>query len=701
MATFIHTSDWGLYDPPADLPGLKISVKWGPGLSDYELIRRVGEVAREHHADFVLVMGRIFSSPTPSRDLIAGAIRAIAEIDLPVMLVPGGLDDGASGSVWVDEFFVSEAARWAPNLRVLLSSEPVEQEGYLLCPLFSRGSVASLRDGWADVCRQIAANGRWSSSPLPRIMILPDGLGADEQDSAVAAFLDDAVIAEIDYVALAGGDGVSELAPKAWQSGNPGRDQGFGDHEHEINHVAMVFACRGERPRVHAVATSWSRVNLAVCYSCPRTEPTDDNVQFTVFRPQVVAPAKWYDLVAAAHLDAARPEADPSEPTPLERVQAKAKAMLGDRFDDYAPLTHDALQGVPQGSELTFAFEMPGVEFNPPRVSFGWFEDEHTVQVRLRAAPSLDGKTARGRMTVFLGAIILADVPFSLRVDAARATDRPRLEPEREAIRRYRRIFASYSHRDLPIVEQFERFVEATGDRYLRDHKVLRAGEAWDDRLLELISEADVFQLFWSRNALASPHVRREWEHALSLGRDNFIRPVYWESPLPQAAGLPPEPLTRIHFQFLGAITAGVEEQQRPSEADEIVGGDDSSDEASLAASEDCLEMELGCADFDESEPDLESTGLALEEDGESADFPTEAAMASVSPPSMARVPPQASCPPPVMIEDDLKHSFNAGWPADISCRRSSSRGILVGFFIGMVVVSFIMGLIASLLSGD
>ena len=53
------------------------------------------------------------------------------------------------------------------------------------------------------------------------------------------------------------------------------------------------------------------------------------------------------------------------------------------------------------------------------------------------------------------------------------------------------------------------------------------------------------------------------------------------------------------------------------------------------------------------------------------------------------------------MIEDDLKHSFNAGRPADIPCRRSSSRGILVGFFIGMVVVSFIMGLIASLLSGE
>ena len=421
----------------------------------------------------------------------------------------------------------------------------------------------------------------------------------------------------------------------------------------------------------------------------------------------MVAPAKWYDLVAAAHLDAARPEADPSEPTPLERVQAKAKAMLGERFDDYAPLTHDALQGVPQGSELTFAFEMAGVEFNPARVSFGWFEDEHTVQVRLRATPALDGKTARGRMTVFLGAIILADVPFSLRVDAARAADRPKLEPEREAIRRYRRIFASYSHRDLPIVEQFERFVEATGDRYLRDHKILRAGEAWDDRLLELISEADVFQLFWSRNALASPHVRREWEHALSLGRDNFIRPVYWESPLPQAAGLPPEPLTRIHFQFLGAIVPNAEEQHRSSETDEIVLDDNSFDEASLAASEDCLEMELGCADFNESELDLESERLALEEDGESADaLPARAAMASVSLPSMARVPPpppprpayqpQSSAPDSTVI-GQVVGSADTARHSGIQPAFVSWRGILVGFFIGVVI----LGLIASLFSAE
>jgi hypothetical protein len=696
MVTFIHTSDWRLGEQHAG--SVDAATLASLRRARFDAVGRIGEIARERRAEFVLVTGEVFDGVTPSHETIMETIRAIAAIGLPVLIVPGGLDERTPGSLWEQEFFIGEATESAPNLKVVLSGGPVEQSGCLLFPLFSRGPVTSPREAWAHARKSIAAG-----DVRPRIVILPtSGILGDRGFSSVPGG-DNAALDEVDYVALTEEHAVSHVAVVKVHRGKPPAVEtlpvsaGIAELEHGT--VACEFDDLAALPSAAELGSAdENEAELTSPISNPPPPPTDDNVQFTVFRPQVVAPAKWYDLVAAAHLDAARPEADPSEPTPLERVQAKAKAMLGDHFDEYAPLTHDALQGVPQGSELTFAFEMAGVEFNPPRVSFGWFEDEHTVQVRLRAAPALDGKTVRGRMTVFLGAIILADVPFSLRVDAARAADRPRLEPEREAIRRYRRIFASYSHRDLPIVEQFERFVEATGDRYLRDHKVLRAGEAWDDRLLELISEADVFQLFWSRNALASPHVRREWEHALSLGRDNFIRPVYWESPLPQAAGLPPEPLTRIHFQFLGAIVPDAEEQQRPSEADKSVGVDDSSDEASNALSGDCFDMGDDCADFDESEPDLESAGLALEDAVESADaFPARAAMAPECPPCMHPVPPPPACEPWPVPLDDAEHVSAAASPTDSEKAFVPWRGILVGFVIGVVI----LGLIASLFSGE
>jgi hypothetical protein len=87
-----------------------------------------------------------------------------------------------------------------------------------------------------------------------------------------------------------------------------------------------------------------------------------------------------------------------------------------------------------------------------------------------------------------------------------------------------------------------------------RVKETLRAGEVWDERLMQMIEEADVFQLFWSRHAMESPYVHREYEHALSLNRPNFVRPTYWEDPLPSdpARNLPPEILLRLHFQRIG-----------------------------------------------------------------------------------------------------------------------------------------------------
>ena len=69
-------------------------------------------------------------------------------------------------------------------------------------------------------------------------------------------------------------------------------------------------------------------------------------------------------------------------------------------------------------------------------------------------------------------------------------------------------------------------------------------------RLLELIDEADIFKLFWSTNSMKSEYVRRQWEHALTLRRVVFIRPTYWEVPMPQSTNppLPPEELARLHL---------------------------------------------------------------------------------------------------------------------------------------------------------
>lgn len=275
----------------------------------------------------------------------------------------------------------------------------------------------------------------------------------------------------------------------------------------------------------------------------------DENVQFTVYRPRTIQPGRWSSLLAFAHLSDRRPD-EPDALDPLEEVRRQAEQVLGEDVDAYIDLRQDALAGVPREGEITFLPAAEDVEFNPPSRTFRWLESVHREEFRLRTIAAA-GQTIRGGISVFLGVRLLAEVglQFTVSDEAAPARSAPVFDDARP----YRRIFASYSHKDVRIAEQFEQYAAVFGDRYLRDWIDLRAGENWSERLGDMIREADVFQLFWSRNSMGSANVRQEWEYALSLNRPNFVRPTYWEFPMPRdsANGLPPPALSALHFQRL------------------------------------------------------------------------------------------------------------------------------------------------------
>jgi len=292
----------------------------------------------------------------------------------------------------------------------------------------------------------------------------------------------------------------------------------------------------------------------------------DENVQFTVYRPKKIQPLKWYPLLAFAHLSECPPDAKEDEPDPMEEVQKQAKQILGEQVDNYADLTHDSRQAVPRQGEITLVPEVPGIEFNPPSRSFLWTETVHKEEFRIRASHQLDGKIAEGRISVFLsGSIILAEVYLRIKVDSREQIKSSAVPYEHTNSKVYRKIFASYSRRDELIVNEFEKYAKAIGDEYLRDLVHIRTGEVWDDRLKQMIHQADVFQLFWSWSSIRSKFVEREWRYALSLKRAKFVRPVYWEDPLPELKeeNLPPEELQRLQFQRLPVKTASVEYSQR------------------------------------------------------------------------------------------------------------------------------------------
>jgi hypothetical protein len=337
----------------------------------------------------------------------------------------------------------------------------------------------------------------------------------------------------------------------------------------------------------------------------------DENVQFTVYRPRTVQPGKWYPLLAFAHLSERSPDAPQDEPDPVQEVRRQAGEVFGEAAEDLR-VGVDSPQEIPREGEITFVPEIAGVQFNPPRASFLWMESVHRADFRLRASAELDGRTARGRMSVFLGGILLAEVGLAVRVDSGLEVDSKSAPMGEVAARPFRKIFASYSHKDRRIVEEHERFVETLGDRYLRDCRDLHAGQDWNEALKALIRQADVFQLFWSWNSMTSPFVRAEWEYALSLDRPNFVRPTYWEEPLPSTREpeLPPEALRRLHFQRIAWEPGGAAARHAPAVRE--APPDESLDTAFAADADEIAEVE-GISIFDEDDLETEPAGPPAE----------------------------------------------------------------------------------------
>jgi len=139
--TCIHTADWQLGKPFAQVrnPDKRAAIR----KARIEVIDRIGEIAAQKGAAFVLVAGDLFDSTTVDRPTVSAACAAIGRIPVPVLVIPGNHDHGGPGSIWEQPFFQHEREQLAPNLRVLLEFTPVvlEQAVILPCPLLHRAVI--------------------------------------------------------------------------------------------------------------------------------------------------------------------------------------------------------------------------------------------------------------------------------------------------------------------------------------------------------------------------------------------------------------------------------------------------------------------------------------------------------------------------------------------------------------------------------
>jgi hypothetical protein len=272
-----------------------------------------------------------------------------------------------------------------------------------------------------------------------------------------------------------------------------------------------------------------------------------ENVQFTLYHPKDAVAEQWYSLLTYIHVESA-----------IQAVQADAKKFTAELTHDHREVKGRQSAKLTRGTEIRLVPHADGLEFNPTSLAITWVEDFHRADFRFRAGTDLIGEPVLGELTVYVGPLEIANLRFSIFVTDTVGV--PDSSPETNSVQgeMYKRIFASYSHSDTPIVKGCVAAFKAIGYEVLIDYETLRSGEDWNEALERLIDEADIFQLFWSTNATKSKFVQQEWEYALKRRIDDptmkagegFIRPVYWEQPTPNI----PESLAHIHFKYLADL---------------------------------------------------------------------------------------------------------------------------------------------------
>ena len=202
------------------------------------------------------------------------------------------------------------------------------------------------------------------------------------------------------------------------------------------------------------------------------------------------------------------------------------------------------------GTNVLIKPKIPGFRFEPEEVIVTWYGEWVPVVFRMMTEferPLLKwGKKVEGQVNFFVGPLLINEININMIIKD-HLSGNEKFTRNEKAKPAYRKIFPSYAHKDEAIVRKIELAFQAFGDKYMRDVKELRCGQKWEPTILKLIKEADVFHLFWSKAAKKSHYVEMEWQEALKRREEYFIRPFYWEEPMPE----PPPELRDIQFSML------------------------------------------------------------------------------------------------------------------------------------------------------
>lgn len=192
-----------------------------------------------------------------------------------------------------------------------------------------------------------------------------------------------------------------------------------------------------------------------------------------------------------------------------------------------------------RGQQLSIVPLLTNASIFPKLADVQWTEDFQPV--RFLVKPHSSSAPVEGYIKLSAGPIVLGVMRFFSRVGSATSKTK---EPMPEVMRKYKKVFLSYSHNDQTIVKMMDKLYEQFPKlKTLVDYREFKAGDDWWEKAKVKIEEANALQLFWSNHSAKSEAVEKEWRYAYDLPRD--IIPVIFGEPRPDV----PDELNHIIFE--------------------------------------------------------------------------------------------------------------------------------------------------------
>jgi len=251
----------------------------------------------------------------------------------------------------------------------------------------------------------------------------------------------------------------------------------------------------------------------------------EDEVQFRAAAPTMIHPGDYFLVKVMMHLPEDHEQADRAQKTLGDRVKAAASGIFRAQRDQRFRIT----------------LRSPDVADLCATETISWNGRFSSVDMDLFLPLDFDKKQLRLHGRVYSDDAVVTDLKMILEVNTLYPQEVP---CEKCALRS---AFVSYASADRDqVVSRIQGIQLAAPDLDLFfDVENLKRGEHWERRLYKEIEKRDLFYLFWSKNAAASPWVAKELAHAISHKSLDAIEPVPLEPP---DECPPPEALKDRHF---------------------------------------------------------------------------------------------------------------------------------------------------------